>query len=115
MCTLYCSALNVGKASDWLRLVSCQWEGDKLPKGPYQSSNGYSTGVHLPGYLACDPSSQSRKFTGKGGCLLSHMTLSPRLLKRLRFIIKLKPIYNNHRLINKHRCLKGGQIKTPPL
>ena len=58
MCALYRSALNGRKASDWLRPVPCQWEGDKLPKGPYQSSNGYSTRVHLPGHLACDPSSQ---------------------------------------------------------
>ena len=58
MCALYCSALNGGKASDWLRPVPCQREGNKLPKGPYQSGNGYSTGVHLPGHLACDPSSR---------------------------------------------------------
>ena len=57
MCTLYCSALNGGKASDWLRPVPCQQEGDKLPKGQYQSGNGYSTRVHLPSHLACDPSS----------------------------------------------------------
>ena len=55
MCTLYCPALNGGKASDWLRPVPCQQEGDKLPKGPYQSGNGYSTGVHLPGHLAYNP------------------------------------------------------------
>ena len=58
MCALYHPALNGGKASDWLRPVPCQREGDKLPKGPYQSGNGYSTGVHLPGHLACDPSSR---------------------------------------------------------
>ena len=52
------SAPNGGKASDWLRPVPCQREGNKLPKGPYQSGNGYSTGVHLPGHLACDPSSR---------------------------------------------------------
>ena len=57
MRALYHLALNGGKASDWPRPVPCQWEGDKLSKGPYQSSNGYSTGVHLPGHLACDPSS----------------------------------------------------------
>ena len=54
----YRSALNGGKASDWLRPVSSQQEGDKLPRGQYQSGNGYSTGVHLPGHLACDPSSR---------------------------------------------------------
>ena len=58
MCTLYHSALNGRKASDWLRPVPCQQEGDKLPKGPYQSDNGYSTRVHLPGHLPCDPSSR---------------------------------------------------------
>ena len=58
MCTLYHPALNGGKASDWLRPVSCQREGNKLPKGPYQSGNGYSTRVHLPGHLACDPLSR---------------------------------------------------------
>ena len=52
------STPNGGKASDWLRPVPCQREGDKLPKGPYQSSDGYSTRVHLPGHLACDPSSR---------------------------------------------------------
>ena len=58
MCTLYCPALNGGKASDWLRPIPCQWEGDKLPKGAYQSGNGCSTGLHLPEHLACNPSSQ---------------------------------------------------------
>ena len=58
MCALYCSALNGRKASDWLRPVPCQREGDKLPKGPFQSGNGYSTRVHLPGHLTCDPSSR---------------------------------------------------------
>ena len=58
MCALYCPALNGGKASDWLRPVPCQREGNKLPKGLYQSSNGYSTRVHLPGHLTCDPSSR---------------------------------------------------------
>ena len=57
-CTLYPPTLNGGKASDWLRPVPCQREGDKLPKGTYQSSNGYSTRVHLPGHLACNPSSR---------------------------------------------------------
>ena len=54
------SALNGGKASDWLRPVPCQWEGDKLPEGPYQSSSRYSTRVHLPGHLACDRSSRRK-------------------------------------------------------
>ena len=58
MCAPYHSTLNGGKASDWLRPVPCRQEGDKLPKGQYQSDNGYSTRVHLPGHLACNPSSQ---------------------------------------------------------
>ena len=55
MCAPYHPALNGGKAADWLRPVPCQREGNKLPKGLYQSGNGYSTRVHLPGHLACDP------------------------------------------------------------
>ena len=55
---LHLPALNGGKASDWLRPIPCQQEGDKLPKGVYQSGNGYSTRVHLPEHLACDPSSR---------------------------------------------------------
>ena len=73
MHALYCSALNGGKASDWSRPFPYQREGNELPKGPYQSSNGYSNGVRLPEYFACIPSSRrearSRKFTGKGGRL----------------------------------------------
>ena len=58
MHALYHPTLNGGKASDWLRPIPCQREGDKLPKGAYQSGNGCSTGVHLPEHLACDPSSR---------------------------------------------------------
>ena len=58
MRTLYCPALNGGKASDWLRPIPCQREGDKLPKGAYQSGDGYSTGVHLSEHLACIPPSR---------------------------------------------------------
>ena len=57
MCALYYPALNGGKASDWLRPVPCQQEGDKLPKGQHQSGKRYSTRVHRPKHLACDPSS----------------------------------------------------------
>ena len=60
MRTLYHPTLNGGEASDWLRPIPCQWEGDKLPKGAYQSGDGYSTGVHLPEHPACDPSSQRK-------------------------------------------------------
>ena len=55
---LYHPTLNGGKASDWLRPIPCQREGDKLQKGAYQSGNGCSTRAHLPEHLACDPSSQ---------------------------------------------------------
>ena len=58
MRALYRPTLNGGKASDWLRPIPCQREGDKLPKGAYQSGNGYSTGVHLSEHLACVPSSR---------------------------------------------------------
>ena len=58
MHALYHPALNGGKASDWLRPIPCQQEGDKLPKGVYQSGNGYSTGVHLSEHLTCVPLSR---------------------------------------------------------
>ena len=58
MHALYHPTLNGGEASDWLRPIPCQQEGNKLPKGAYQSGNGYSTGVHLPEHLGCDPSSR---------------------------------------------------------
>ena len=77
MRALYPPALNGRKASDWLRPVICQWGSDKLPKGPYQSSNGYSTRVHLPGHLACDLSSQreASHISSQGKePYLSHMT-----------------------------------------
>ena len=32
MHALYRPALNGRKASDWLRSIPCQWEGNKLPK-----------------------------------------------------------------------------------
>ena len=51
MHALFHPALNGGEASDWLRPTPCQREGDKLPKGVYQSGDGYSNGVHLPEHL----------------------------------------------------------------
>ena len=93
MCTLYHSTLKGRKASDGLRPVPCRQEGDKLPKGQYQSGNGYSTGVHLPGHLACDPSSQRKAShvspQGKEAIFVTHDTL-PRSLKHPHFIIKVK-------------------------
>ena len=58
MHALYHPALNGGKASDWLKPTPCQWEGNKLPKGAYQSGDGYLTGVHLSEHLTCVPSSR---------------------------------------------------------
>ena len=118
MCTLYHPALNGGKASDWLRPVPCQWERDKLPKGQYQSGDGYSTGVHLPGHLACDPSSRREashvSSQGKEAVFVTHDTL-PQVVKASALYYKSrKHICNNHRLINKHCRLKGRQIETPP-
>ena len=64
------SAPNGGKASDWLRpspralyhsalnggkAFPYRWEGGKLLKGLYQSSNGYSNGVHLLSILPVFP------------------------------------------------------------
>ena len=84
MCTLYHPALNGGKTSDWLRPVPCQREGNKLPKGPYQSGNGYSTRVHLPGHLACYTSSQREashvSSQGKEAIFVTHDTL-PQVVK----------------------------------
>ena len=58
MRALFHPALNGGEASDWLRSTPCQQEGSKLPKGAYQSGDGYSTRVHLPEHLACVPLSR---------------------------------------------------------
>ena len=70
------SAPNDGGASDWLRPIPCQQEGDKLPKGAYQSGNGCSTGVHLPEHLACDPSSRREashvSLQGKEAVFVTH-------------------------------------------
>ena len=96
MYTLYCSALNGRKASDWLRPVPCQQEGNKLPKGPYQSGNGYSTRVHLPGHLACDPSSQREashvSSQGKEAIFVTHDTLS-QVVKASALYYKNKNIF----------------------
>ena len=96
MCTLYRPALNGRKASDWLRPVPCQWEGDKLPKGPYQSGNGYSTRVHLPGHLACDPSSRREashiSSQGKEAIFVTHDTL-PQVIKAFVLYYKNKNVY----------------------
>ena len=96
MCAPYHPALNGGKASDWLRPVPCQWEGDKLPKGPYQSGNGYSTGVHLPGHLTCDPSSQREAShvspQGKEAVFVTHDTL-PQVVKASMLYYKNKNIF----------------------
>ena len=84
MHALYCPALNGGKASDWLGPTPCQWEGDKLPKGAYQSGDGYSTRVHLSEHLACVPSSQRESShvssQGKEAASVTHDTL-PQVVK----------------------------------
>ena len=93
MCTLYCSALNGREASDWLRPVPCQQEGDKLPKGPYLSGNGYLTGVHLPGHLASNPSSRREashvSSQGKEAIFVTHDTL-PQVVKASALYYKNK-------------------------
>ena len=90
------SAPNGRKASDWLTPVPCQWESDKLPKGPYQSGNGYSTGVHLPGHLACDPLSQREAShvspQGKEAVFVTHDTLS-QVIKASALYYKNKNIF----------------------
>ena len=84
MHALFHPTLNGGEASDWLRPTPCQWEGDKLPKGAYQSGDGYLTGVHLPEHLACVPSSQRESShvssQGKEAASVTHDTL-PQVIK----------------------------------
>ena len=96
MRALYHPALNGGKASDWLRPVPCQQEGDKLPKGPYQSGNGYSTRVHLPGHLACDPSSWREashvSSQGREAVSVAHDT-PPQVIKASALYYKNKNIF----------------------
>ena len=96
VCTLYHPALNGREASDWLRPVPCQREGDKLPKGPYQSGNRYSTSVHLPGHLACDPSSRREashvSSQGKEAIFVTHDTL-PQVVKASTLYYKNKNVF----------------------
>ena len=84
MRTLFRPALNGGEASDWLRPTPCQREGDKLPKGAYQSGDGYSTGVHLPEHLACIPLSRRESShvssQGREAASVTHDTL-PQVIK----------------------------------
>ena len=96
MCALYRPALNGGKASDWLRPIPCQREGDKLPKGAYQSGNGCSTRVHLPEHLACDPSSWREtshvSSQGKEAVFVTHDTL-PQVVKAYALYYKSRKTY----------------------
>ena len=96
MRTLYHPALNGGEASDWLRPIPCQREGDKLPKGAYQSGDGYSTGVHLPEHLACDPSSWREashiSSQGKEAVFVIHDTL-PQVIKASVLYYKNRKTY----------------------
>ena len=105
MHALYCPALNGEKASDWLTPTPCQQEGDKLPKGAYQSGNGYLTGVHLSEHLACVPSSRRESShvssQGKEATSVTHDTL-PQVIKAsaLYYETRKKQIYN---IYNDHR------------
>ena len=96
MRALYRPALNGGKASDWLRPIPCQREGDKLPKGAYQSGNGYSTGVHLSEHLACVPPSQREashvNSQGKEATSVTHDTL-PQVIKASTLYYKTRKTY----------------------
>ena len=96
MCALYRPALNGGKASDWLRPIPCQREGDKLPKGVYQSGDGYSTGVHLSEHLTCVPSSRRESShvssQGKEATSVTHDTLPQ--------VVKASALYYNTRKTN---------------
>ena len=96
MRALYCPTLNDGEASDWLRPIPCQRKGDKLPKGVYQSGDGYSTGVNLPEHLACDPSSRREashvSSQGKKAVFVTHDTL-PQVVKASVLYYKNRKIY----------------------
>ena len=93
---LYCPALNGREASDWLRPIPCQREGDKLPKGAYQSGDKYSTGVNLPEHLACNPSSQREashiSSQGKEAIFVTHDTL-PKVVKVSTLYYKNRKTY----------------------
>ena len=96
MCALYRPALKGGKASDWLRPIPCQREGDKLPEGAYQSGNGYSTGVHLSEHPACVPSSRREashiSSQGKEAASVTHDTL-PQVVKASALYYKTRKTY----------------------
>ena len=96
MHTLYHPTLNGGEASDWLRPIPCQREGDKLPKGAYQSGDGYSTGVNLPEHLACDPSSRREaspvSSQEKEAIFVTHDTL-PQVVKASTLYYKNRKTY----------------------
>ena len=96
MCALYHPTLNGRKASDWLRPIPCQWEGNKLPKGVYQSGNGYSTRVHLSEHLACIPPSWREashvSSQGKEAASVTHDTL-PQVVKASVLHYKTRKAY----------------------
>ena len=101
MCALYYPTLNGRKASDWLRPVPCQQEGDKLPKGQHQSGNGYSTRVHWPEHLTCNPSSQREashvSSQGKEAVFVTHDTL-PQVIKASVLYYKNKNIFTTYNI-----------------
>ena len=96
MRALYRPTLNGGKASDWLRPIPCQREGNKLPKGAYQSGNGCSTAVHLPEHLACNPPSRREtshvSSQGKEAVFVTHDTL-PQVVKVSALYYKTRKTY----------------------
>ena len=96
VCALYRSVLNGGKASDWLRPIPCWQEGNNLPKGQYQLGSRYSTRVHLPGHLACDPSSRRKashvSSQGKEAIFVTHDTL-PQVVKASTLYYKNRKTY----------------------
>ena len=105
MRTLYQPALNGRIASDWLRPVPYQREGDKLPKGPYQSSNGYSARVHLPGHLACNPSSRREashiSSQGKEAVFVTHDTYMGNVFHINGSTISITPLQSRIEAIQK--------------
>ena len=116
MHALYHPALNGGKASDWLRPTPCQREGNKLPKGVYQSGDGYLTGVHLSEHLACIPSSRRESSRvssqGKEAALVTHDTL-PQVIKASALYYNQKSLFQApHSSLCKSRS-RSARLPTP--
>ena len=113
MHTLYHPALNGRKASDWLRPIPCQWEGNKLPpKGAYQSGDGYSTRVHLSEHLACVPLSRIEashiSSQGKEAVSVTHDIYTHSFCNIIKQYIKWN-VRNNVIYIFKHKFSRSYQ------